>query len=433
MKMLLDFTDNLKLTGKSSRIYNSLRLILYISALLAGVYLLYLIVLPNEKFSYSFANPDSTRNTVDDVVENKGALSFFVSSTGHFSDLSLKLNQKKDLDFDGKKVTIRKSYKSFLYPEGDPIGFKDGSLVKNEGKHFIVSDGKLRLFTGNSLESLKFNKESFIEIAKSDFAYNEPGDPVQNNEYPSGAIFQVDDFYYILSGQKLKKFVSTAAYLSHYDSARAIAMTPEIFHKYPPDEENIIGFSDGSLIAYGDGAYVISANQVLPINNAVTFEAMGYDWSDLIQASADEFSLYEKAKLFRINSPHPNGTVFKTDDNNRLFIVSDGRKRSLPSKAIADSWLKRKPVIVSGNIPEINCSFTKTALNDYYCNAALDNFENAIGKDYAFEFNPDVKIDYSNIEVNYSQDINWKNIRLNLGIIFNRIRNNYVPQAAKPI
>ena len=214
-------------------------------------------------------------------------------------------------------LEVRKSYQAFLYPEKNAIGFKDGTLLKNNNNYYIASQGKLRKFRDDGIASeLGFNRQAFVEVNNEELRYNEAGDDISDSSaYPGDTLFKIKDDYYILTDRSFKKFVSPQAFATQYNENQAISKADNFIDAYPLNE-NLIGFADGSLISYGVSVFIVSSGKILPVNNTITFSSMGYDWNDVIPASGDEISLYEKDKLFTISSPHPNGTVMKDEKRN---------------------------------------------------------------------------------------------------------------------
>jgi hypothetical protein len=238
----------------------------------------------------------------------------------------------------------------------------------------------------------------------------------------------------MLSNNKLAKFISEKAYISQYPAEQAIYKTTEFLQKYPPNE-NQIGFADGSLLAYGESAFVVSGNKSFPIDSIETFEAMGYQWKDLITVGGDEISFYTKDELLDLSGAHPDGTVFlaSTPNNpNKKYIVKNRAKHLLPSEKIAASWSKLHPIEVSAESLTIfsECSFGKKWMlsKTYSCEASVDNLQNLLGKDYEFSttFNTDIKADSA--EIQFKKSFTVSNLKRFIANVIKNLKNNYVGQ-----
>ncbi len=442
--MLPDFTREITLNEKEQRIYKAIRTTAYVGALLIISYALFRVLFPTQYFYFSFLNPSLGKNTLNPHRENGESVThgiiasdqkmyFNAALNGIYSKaiIRFKANDEEANPLSGL-IQARKSFQAFLYPEESPLGFKDGTLIKNQENYYIISRGALRKFSGYSLSSLGFPFQSFQEVSSQDLEYNPGGtDILTEDGYPDAAIFKIEDAYYMLWNNILRRFVSKAAFESQYDSGQAIEKSEDFIKNYELSED-LIGFSDGSLISYGDSAFVVSQDNMFPINNPVTFEAMGYVWEDIIPVNGDEFSLYKKEKLLNISSAHPYGTIFYAPDGpegSAWYITRHNRKRKFASSAIANSWLKKSPIVSSiKSLDVINQCKIEARDNFtgwYACEVHIQSMQSLTGKDYEFEvkFNNKAKMD--SVDIEFKKEINWSNMKSSLKTLFNRIIINY--------
>ena len=385
---MLDFTKQIPLDQKCYSLYKKLQSGLYLLAFLSAVYFAYLILFPSAYFAFDFSSPNSLKNTVisprnaegnypeHGAVATNGKLIFDTALVGNYGKAQIKFTiDKQSENPEGLTVSVRKSFQAYFYPEG-----------------------------------------ALAEEKKAD-------------------TYKVADGYYLLSDGKLKKFISENAFLSRYDKNKAIISDASIFKNYPLDE-NMIGYADGTLISYGISAYIVSSGKILPINNVITFSAMGYNWNDVVAASADEISFYEKDKLFTLSSTHPGGTIFSEKDTGKNYLVEDGMKKPVPNAEILKSLGKTSPISVSPKSLDTiqNCALEKEVLSfrTYACNISLENFKDLIGKDYELLLNSsDKEIRIDKINVIFKKQVSWNNFKATLRDLINKIMANYgIEQAA---
>jgi len=328
---MFDLTKDVKLNKESLKKYRICQIFLYLFSISFGFFVFFSIVFPTAYFSFSFLNPSSTKNNIvrprnaESILPDRGKvvngekMDFDTSLIGSYSKAIIMVDlAKKSEAISSGKISVKKSYQDFFYPEGDLV---DYSYEKNSGE-----------------------------------------------------------------------------------------------------------FSDGSLVAYGESVYVISGDKMLPVDSVETFLAQGYSWDDLIQVSADQLANYKKEKLMSLSSPHPNGTILSSDDG-KYYLIKDGQKHQFASKEIADSWIKKNPIIVSSESLKISesCELKKKSLtrDTYYCEIPIDKFKDLIGKDFEFsaQFGNDVKID--NLYVEFKKDWSWSNFRLRISEMIFRAKNNY--------
>lgn len=446
--MNFDLTKEISLDRKNQKTYRIIQILIYFSAVLSGLYLAYLIIFPTEYYLFMFSSPNSTKNNIIDPRNSqsmyldkgysaaKEDLFFDAAIFGNYSQAKIIfLLNKKSQTVENNMMEIRKSHQAFFYPEGKSLGFKNGTLVKTQEDYYLISEEKARKFSGpEAIISLGFNQESFREISSADLAYNEKGEDISDKSgYPDGSIFKIKDEYYQLEDQRLKKFISPGAYASHYDASQAIEKDENFLKNYPLDEA-IIGFSDGTPISYGISAYIASRGKIHPVNNPITFSSMGYNWEDVIAASGDEISMYEKEKLFTLDSPHPEGTVMVTRENSRWYRIESGQKRPLPTENIARSWLKINPILVAEESLALreNCRLNRDGkiggYPAYSCLVPIEKFEHLPGKTYEFKFASSNDIDLEEIRINFEMSVTGKNFKNTVNNLMKQVKNNYVPE-----
>jgi len=379
--MFFDLTKEVKLNNKNYAAYKRLQIALYLFAILLGAYFAYLILFPAAYFTFSFPNPNSLQNTIiDPRLEDGGpvergeisqTLFFDTALVGNYSKakIRLHLNKKSDPLMLGK-ISLKKSYQAFFYPAGGNLDFAE-----------------------TNFQALKIN-----------------GD------------------YYLLKDNKLARFVSEKAYLTRYSADQATEKGTEILRDYELSDE-IIGFADGTLISYGISVYIVSEGKILPVNNVVTFSAMGYDWNDVVPASGDEISLYEKDKLFTLSSPHPAGTILKTQREGKYYLLKDGKKYELSPGNADQNLLGKSPILVSKKSLDLSkgCELKKEALSfrTYSCEISLEDYKDLLGKDYEFKLTANSNIKTDNLDVIFEKTISSDNLKSAAKDIISKIRGNY--------
>jgi hypothetical protein len=381
--MLWDFTPEIILEDREQKIYRVLRPAFFVLALFAGLYVATLILFPSQYFTFDFLNPNSTKNTLlSPRTENGSQLDhgrfpeqksviFSAPVTEKYSSAIISFTlSPKSAPFSAGKVSLKKAYQAFFYPEGEPLGLKNASL------------------------------------------------------------FEVGDNKYLLDEGVLRPFLSDEAYLSQFDQSQLISKDVSFLKTYPVSEQKI-GFADGTLISSPDSIFIVNDGKILPIDSTLTFLANGFHWEDVIRASSDELSFYEKGKLFTLNTPHPNGIVFFATDEKRWFMVKDGQKLPLPSEKIMRSWTKQIPVDVTLQSLDITsgCELQKNIwpLRTYSCRIDLTNLQNLPGKDFQFETIAASEIKVDSISAQFIRDMNYDNFLFSSSLFYNRIKNNYAP------
>ena len=438
--MWFDLTPEIQLPEKKYRLYKKLQAFLYVAALLIAIIMAFVVIFDSQNFFFSFLSPNSNQNTInpphyqniDSLLENgkvssENKIYFNAAPLGTFSKAVIKLPGQDQSEITGS-ITARRGHQSFLYPEGSPIGFKDGTLLKNNGNFFLVSQEMIRKFASAEIVSrFGYKPEAFIEIGEEEFQYNPGGRIISAQEgYPDGSIFKIKDDFYILQDSRLKKFTSEKAYLSQYGPSQAIEKNEDFFARYALSDEPV-GYGNGSLVSYGESIYIISNGQNLPVNNPETFLEKGYAWEDVIAAGTDEIALYEKGPLFTIRRSHPDGTIFKTAESGKYYLISNFEKHLLPSKNIADSWINTPVLALEKSLDTTTgCDIKKDLFGSYFCELGLDELQNMNSANYEFIMALDKDTQLETLDISFRKNIDRKNLSVFLNDIFNKIKFKYV-------
>lgn len=440
---MFDLTKEIELSPNSQKIYLSLRIFAYLLFASAGAYIFFAIFFPIRNFNFSFRTAGALKNTVLSPRDNNGKplekgllpkdsfLRFDTPLDGDYAKINVTFFlEKKPPVMESGTVTVRKSFQSFFYPEGKPMDFKEGSLVKHSGDYFIVSGGKFRKFSSTELlRAMSYNPNSFIEITAEELALNEMGDEIEiSSKYPNSTLFKIDDGYYQVAGNTLYKFVSEKAFLTKYDTGQTIEKNEDFLKDFTL-AENFFGFADGTLLSYGQSAYIVSQGKILPIAYEYDFRSMGYNWNDVIAANAEEIGVYKKGALFTLSSLHPDGTIFSDPETGKYFYLQNGKKRELRGAAIQKSYLRRTPILAEEKALTIkkDCELEKkiSLSEKYSCQIPIKDMQALLGNDYQFELAADDEIQIKEIKITFEQNTTWSNLRLAASEIKNKILLNY--------
>jgi hypothetical protein len=362
--------------------YKATRFFVYAIFVLLLIYAAYLILFPSANFVFSFKNPDSLKNTVADPRKESGEpirngqvseneiMIFDTNPVGDFSQAEVVFTlSDESADIDEGSVSVRKSFRSFFYPEGEKI--------------------------------------TEVDIPE---------------------LFRISNDYYLLKDGTLYRFVSEKAYLSKYDPKQASEKGENFLKNYPLSPE-LIGFKDGTLLSSDISVYVVSGNKIWPINNPVTFESNGWHWDNVIPASGEEIGIYEKEKLFTIKTPQPNGTLFLDKNTGKNYLVADGKKHELVGKEVIDFYLKGNSILAEEKNLDIieECSLESSfgLSRKYKCLIPISKIKDFVGNDFEFEAYFGQDVDVQEISVTFKKEINVANLKSSLGTLKSRILINY--------
>jgi hypothetical protein len=332
------------LTKQEQKIYRYWQLALIIFAIISLLYFLKELIFPTQIFNY-FQNSNSLANTITKPYPTENGTVFDVSLYGDFDKAKVIITLDNKVKKLPKHTTIklRKSYASFLSPK----------LI-------------------NLPESQKIN------------------------------TYEIEGKKYLLKNEMFYPFVSEEAFNSYLFKNHHPNTSIEIFNQIPKNND-VIGFASGSLLAIEDeGAYVIEDGKRRAIDDELTWRAFGFN--DETFVNREELNTHQKAKMFSMQSHHPNGTIFYATDTATPYLFQDHNLYKL-----ANHGLKRM-ISVQEESQEIyaECQLKK-GLRKYKCTIPLENIKKFDGNFYEFSVIdiPDLKA--RQIQIKFYQELTKQN------------------------
>ena len=252
---MLDITKDVVLPNKWQKRYRMMQVIVLFVFCIFILYASYQILFPPRVLNFNSNPIRINKNTMTEPkivsgspfergkVSKGNTMQFYGDAIGQYSDivLTLKLDQKSE-SIENDAISVKKSFQSFFYPIGQPMGFKGGSLLTSNGEFYIVSDEKLRKFSSSEImQKLGFVKNTFQTVSPENLTSNQQGLPISDNNYPNGSLFKVDNNYYQLIDGKLNMFVSEKAFLTQFDAKMAIEKDKQFLSQFTLMED-FIGF-----------------------------------------------------------------------------------------------------------------------------------------------------------------------------------------------
>lgn len=210
--------------------YKTVRGLIFLIPAITVLVAMYLILFPVENFGYFSNNPGISKLEPEkDPGQNEIAFGVFPIQKHRFADLNINFKKGGDSSCFAEKpeIRIRKTYRAFLFPEGDPVRneeelrnliffenntkYPNGSLLhlKPTDEVYLISDGKKILFPGpeifrafgydfaNLTDVDKSALDQFPDAEKKVFLWTQP--------HPNGTIFLAfpsHKSYLIHDGQK---------------------------------------------------------------------------------------------------------------------------------------------------------------------------------------------------------------------------------------
>lgn len=106
-------------------------------------------------------------------------------------------------------------------------------------------------------------------------------------------------------------------------------------------QEEADTYGDGEAVCYADGAivrernrnevYVIANGEKKHIEDSVSFEALGYDWGNVVEVEPGILGLYGNRVAMKTNSVHPEGALIREEGNPTVYLIEGGKKKPITS------------------------------------------------------------------------------------------------------
>lgn len=427
-----------------NRLFWTGRILLWLLFFLFGAKVFFSFAFPSATFPFDFRNPGAAKNTLmnprTDIGDPRGngrvkqseALLFDASPFGFFSTGTIAIQRENNApSTEGSTVTVRKSQKAFFLPEGRPAPFPANSLVKSDGRFFLIADDETRRAFANeeSVRNLGYDPNAFLPATENDLSSNPEGTPIEQNTLPNGALIVSNGNFFDLQNSSLIPFSSREAFLATFPESWALPRENDFVQNLPL-AERVTGFPSSSLLAFADGVFLMDGSTPRAIGSVDIFTALGYDWNDVLPASDEDVSLSQKGKIIDFGMLHPDGTVLLDTDTDQYFLILHGEKRPIRSTAIRDAWLRhRHPIMVSSRSLSATASCTlgkeswvsKTSL----CTFPLGIFEGLPGNSYEFSLTTPHGTDIRSASVTFGSAITKDTLFFSLSRLKQRILSRY--------
>lgn len=339
--IIFDSTESMpKSLRKRFRIFQGFLLTAFVAL---SVFSGFRFLFPSQPFLFDFDLPDSSKNTFEDPRDHDGLslrkghvtaddpLVTYAGTVGGFASARAEILLENDSETpDTITVGLRKSYRSFFLPEGDPI--------------------------------VSLPKERALAVH---------GTP------------------YLFSEETLRPFISDAAALSWYPKEAILPANAEILSIFPPAEDEYAGFRPGSLLSDAQGVYVIDGEgKRHPVANTDVFETLGFHWDDVVPVSGEELGLHERGRIMFQDAAQPDGTVFRDDATGSFFVIGGGRKLRIDSEEYRNGLLAVTTPIDAGRAAldvSVSCEATRSFAflrKRYVCDIPLATLSSLPGSSF---------------------------------------------------
>lgn len=432
------------------RAYFTGRFLIVAVFVVGGIFFVFSVLFPPQAFFFDFKNSKSQANTLADPrntsgeprrngrLESNESLVLSASVFGEYSAIDISVAGEDDASMiQSGSVSVRRSQQAFFYPSGEPAGFPSGTLLReSSGFYRIAQDGSRKQFPSESaIRAIGLDPDSFLAVSEEELSFNPDGgsEEVSADTPPDGSFIRSDSTYYEWRDGILFPFVSNAAFLARFPDAWAIPKDVSFVNSHTVSE-TWRGFPSASLLAWGDGVFLMDGTSPRAILGVDIFLSLGYSWDDVIAVSDEELSLEQKGKPVDFGVPHPTGTVIFDTLENRYFLIENKTKREIRGDSMKKFWIgSRHPVSVSSEslvrVSRCDLSETSSLFSSYSlaCSVPIESLGDLPGDTYEITLTLPEKTDIRRIDASFKTTVAGSTLRARISKLKDRVLSRYLP------
>ena len=313
------------------------------------LYLLFSALLfPTTRFSYSYEDPmvntealETPRGLVGDVFDSgtvpaEETLRTYAGVSGDISSLfvTVALDRQADMP-ETLPLTIRRSYRSFFFSEGDPV-----------------------------------------------------------EAVPGARVLAIDGEPYLLSDEALRPLLGERAALSWTSAEEVLPAKGDAFDLFPLDNTPV-GFRPGTLVSDEAEIFAIDGEgRLRPIETLSVFEALGFRPENVVSVEHAELSAHPRGPTLSASDPQPEGTLFFDESTERYFIVEGETRRYVESEKYLDILRHlASPISTTSDAfhSSLFCKLTPhpTFHDTYRCEVPIEALAELPGNSYELALTPE--------------------------------------------
>ncbi len=164
--------------------------------------------------------------------------------------------------------------------------------------------------------------------------------------YPNGVVLKIanNNNLWLIKGDKRHKFSSMGVFLSRSQLKDVLEVPPHELEQF--EEGAMIKFSNYSLVQSKNGMKFLLVDDVKrPFLTEKTFKQLGYHPDEVIAATDDELSEYDNGRFISDLDLFPLGAVVRSPVSGDRYYVHNGEKSVIMSDSIIENRFRGQNVV----------------------------------------------------------------------------------------
>lgn len=220
--------------------------------------------------------------------------------------------------------------------------YYDNSVYRDEnGRLFTIQNG-IKTTTGNT------SGKNIISINATELALFPDNSTIRT--FPDGSLLRTETGVGYLENGRIRPIINPEIFTSRFKWKDVLDITRTEWNSYPLG--SALTFREGMLVREQNDpdVYVISNQQRRHIPSPVTFEALGYKWSNITIIPDGTLALSHSRGPVMQASPYPDGTLLVNRDNpTGIEVLENGQRRPIPSPEVFDTQYNYKDLVFVSN------------------------------------------------------------------------------------
>lgn len=183
---------------------------------------------------------------------------------------------------------------------------------------------------------------NFFKLWKKYF----PSSVATRTLYPDGTILKAENskIVWLIKDGKRQEFMSWGSFISRFSKAQIVKTSEAVINSYEKGPE--IKFPNYSLVRDSNkDIYLLADDEKRLIVDDAAFKKIGFNKSEIIEASNKELESYKKGLEITSASSYATGAILQDNKTGERFYVENGEKFPILDKAIMTYKYKDAEII----------------------------------------------------------------------------------------
>lgn len=240
--------------------------------------------------------------------------------------------------FNWENVILTSVEEVASYPDGEVLGFKDGTLIKDKNSAYVIENGLARPIASAAIfDSLGYKWSNVLPASEYELGLHPKGELVIRTDiHPNGSLVSSGGPVYLIEGGKKRYIPSPGIFSAQFKGKDILSASKQEVDSYPLGDHVI--FPEGYLVADDDKVYLIWGGERRPIGGPVIFESYGFRWGMVKKATPFELGFHAVGAVITSPKMYYSGTLVRSSSAQEVYMLENGLARHITSPNVFRSY-----------------------------------------------------------------------------------------------